>query len=161
MVQCTEERISPMPQAMPISLETPKVWASAALTTPVDEAVRQAMVPMGSASLHFARQQMKALKSTSLVYCVVITTYHTEGIMYQGTQHGGRQIYKLIKCGSREAAIMEAFHAAGMNGWNVAFSCVMRLGEDFEERCGKAKQIERLWELGLEEHAGDEIRVFY
>jgi hypothetical protein len=78
-----------------------------------------------------------------------------------GAHFNGRQIYKMIKCGSRAAAISEAFYATGVNGWNVAFSCVMRVGEDFEERSGKATPVEELWMLAEEEEESEHVRVFY
>jgi hypothetical protein len=69
----------------------------------------------------------------------------------------------VVKCGSREAAVFEAFYATGANGWHVAFSCVMRLGEDFRKRSGKTIAVKELWMLAEkeEEEDKDAIRVFY
>jgi hypothetical protein len=42
---------------------------------------------------------------------------------------------------------VEAFYAAGVNGWNIAFSCISKLGEAFEERSGKFNKLGNLWRL--------------
>ncbi|KAI1533452.1 hypothetical protein PtrSN002B_010345, partial [Pyrenophora tritici-repentis] len=54
-----------------------------------------------------------------------------------------------------------AYHSAGVNGWNLAFSCVMRLGEDYGERDGKAKKVSHLWSLSEEDEDRKSIRTFY
>ncbi|KAI0570049.1 hypothetical protein TUN199_11814, partial [Pyrenophora tritici-repentis] len=61
----------------------------------------------------------------------------------------------------RDAAVSEAYHSAGVNGWNLAFSCVMRLGEDYDERDGKAKKVSHLWSLSEEDEDRKSIRTFY
>jgi hypothetical protein len=102
-----------------------------------------------------------ALESTPLVYCLVFSTCQASDPFIHGAHFNGRQIYKLVKCGSREAAVAEAFYAAGVNGWSLAFSCVMKLGEDFEERSGTAKKVNELWMLAEEENDEKTIKVFY
>lgn len=94
-----------------------------------------------------------------LVYCLVISTFDADHTFPQEVHYKGRHIYKLIKCGSREAAVLEAFYAAGVHGWNVLFTCVMRLGEEFE---GKAQKV-RLVQLARGEGEGEVEggRVFY
>lgn len=154
----------------PIALGTPRVWASAALTTPQDDDIYDCTANhsrdsdfMGTCA-QCTDEKSEALDNTELVYCLVISTTHSiernYGMPGQNVFTHGRQIYKLIKCGSREAAAVEAFYTAGCQGWNVLFSCVMRVGETFEERNGKVERVENLWKLA-EEKAGDGIRVFY
>ncbi|KAF1946920.1 hypothetical protein EJ02DRAFT_393389 [Clathrospora elynae] len=157
----------PLLNARPVSLETPKAWASAAMTTPTDDDIYDCTsghtVDDGYAGTchQCTDDKSEALESTPLVYCLVMSTCQASDPFIHGAHFNGRQIYKLIKCGSREAAVAEAFYAAGVNGWNIAFSCTMRLGEDFEERSGKVKKMDELWMLADEEEDKNVVRVFY
>jgi hypothetical protein len=143
------------------------LWASRALTTPTDDDVYDCTaghnIDGGYAGTchQCSEEKSEALDATSLVYCLVLTTFQANNPFIHGSHFNGRQIYKMIKCGSREAATSEAFYATGLNGWSVAFSCVMRLGEDFEERTGKPKPVDDLWVLAEEEEDNDLVRVFY
>jgi hypothetical protein len=82
---------------------------------------------------------------------------------------GGKQIYKLVNCGSREAAVAEVFHATGLNGWNLVFSCVMRASDNMEDGAGGFRRVEDLWMLADDADDDDDdddddnksIRVFY
>lgn len=153
--------------ARPVSLETPKVWASHALTTPTDDDIYDCpaghVLDGGYAATchHCTDEKSEALDNTPLVYYLVLSTCQASDPFIHGAHFNGCQIYKLVKCGSREAAVAEAFYTAGVNGWSVAFSCVMRLGEDFEERSGKVKRVDELWMLAEEEEDEDAVRVFY
>jgi hypothetical protein len=159
--------LSPLFEARPVSLETPKLWASRAFTTPRDNDVYNCTAghTTDSGNTNTCHQcsmeKSEALKDTPLLYCLVLTTFQASNPFVHGAHFNGRQIYKIVKCGSREAAATEAFFAAGANGWNVAFSCVMRLGEDFEERFGKVTPVEELWMLAEEEEDKNVVRVFY
>ena len=154
--------------ARPVRLETPKVWASAAMTTPTDddifECVAEHPVDDGydAGTCHrCTKTKSEALENTSLVYCLVFSTCQAADPFVQGAHFNGREIYRLVKCGSREAAVAETFHAAGVNGWSLDFSCVMKLGEDFEERCGTARKVNVLWTLAEEEADEKIVRIFY
>ena len=72
----------------------------------------------------------------------------------------GKKIYKLVRCGSREAALSRAHDLAGL-GWRIVFSCVFRLGETFNEREGPVERLDKIQDLA--ENARDDrvIRVFY
>jgi hypothetical protein len=152
--------------ARPVSLETPKIWATAALTTPTDDDVYECAaghaIEDGYADIchQCTDEKSKALESTPLVYCLVLSTCQASDPFIHGAHFNGRQIYKLVKYGSREAAVAEAFYAVGVNGWNIAFSCVMKLGENFEKRSGKVKRVEKLWMLA-EPKETEVDRVFY
>jgi hypothetical protein len=108
-------------------------------------------------------EKSEALDATPLVYCLVLSTCQANDPFLQGAHFNGKQIYKLVKCGSREAAISEAFYACGVNGWSVAFSCVMRADETFEEGevNVKVKKVDELWMLGEDEEEEDTVRLFY
>jgi hypothetical protein len=99
------------------------------------------------------------LDNTSLSYNLVFTTAQLKGRI----KTNGVTIYMLIRCGSREAAIAQAYYAVGNNGWNLAFSCVTRCGEGFEERSGKTQRVKELWQLADEDEDedADSVRVFY
>jgi len=152
--------------ARPVSLENPRVWASAAIVTPADDNVFECAV--GHACSQFSgicgtctAEKAEVLEGTPLVYYLVLSTCQASDPFVHGAHFNGKQIYKLVKCGSREAAVAEAFYSAGINGWNVAFSCVMRLGEDFDERCGDVEKMEDLWQLGEDATDEDCVRAFY
>jgi hypothetical protein len=159
----------PLFDARPVSLETPRLCASRALTTPTDDDIYDCTsghtVEGGYASTchQCSEQKSEALEATDLVYYLVLTTYQASNPFIHGSHFNGRQIYKMIKCGSREAAAAEAFYTTGVNGWNVAFSCVTRLGEGFDDRNGTAEKMEELWMLATDEDNDDEnsVRVFY
>ncbi|KAJ4339287.1 hypothetical protein N0V95_007810 [Ascochyta clinopodiicola] len=157
----------------PTEAQTPKVWASAALTTPTDDDICECAVghvadAVGAPYIGTCQQctdeKSEALDATDLVYCLVFSSSQTYDPFAPGgsSSTGGRQIYKMVKCGSREAAIAEVFHATGLNGWSLVFSCVMRVDEDVEERGGKSKRVEDLWMLANEaEDDKESVRVFY
>jgi hypothetical protein len=159
--------LPPLSEARPVSLETPTVWASRVFTTPTDDEVygrttSQIIDGGNTAACHkCSKKNSEVPDYTPLLYCLVLTTFQASNPFIHGAHFNGRQIYKIIKCGSREAATTEAFNAAGVNGWNVAFSCIMRLGEDFEERNGIASPVKELWMLGKEEKDKSVVRVFY
>jgi hypothetical protein len=146
------------------------VWISGALTTLTNEEVHDCVANHVSAaessfmtSCHECTdEKSKALESIDLVYCHVFScTQGQDTISRGGTVVGSRQLFKLVKCGSRKAAIAEAFHATGFYGWNLVFSCVMRLDEDIDERGGKFKKVRQLWMLADEDDDGKAVRVFY
>ncbi|KAL1800823.1 hypothetical protein ACET3X_001165 [Alternaria dauci] len=161
------DELLPLLNARPVSLETPKVWASAAMTTPTDDDI------FDCAAGHVTRDgyagtcrectdaKSQALESVPLTYCLVFSTCQASDPFIHGSHFNGRQIYKLFKCGSREAAVAEAFYASGVNGWSLAFSCVMKLGADFEERSGTAKKVNELWMLAEEDDDEKTVKVFY
>jgi hypothetical protein len=148
-IPSSSNKVMPMEHPKPVCLELPKVWASAALTTSLE-----------NATTVVDQHGPKALKSKPLVYCLVMST-HESFVETVPEKCYGLQIYKLVKCGSREAAVTEAFFAAGVQGYNVVFSCVMRLDEDFTGRFGNARKVEQLSDLALENYSIDNVRVFY
>lgn len=164
---CEPEPLPALENARPVSLETPRVWASAALTTPIDDDIYDCSAghaneeDFSGACPQCTDEKSEALDATPLVYYVVLSTCQASDPFIHGAHFNGRQIYKLVKCGSREAAAAEAFYSSGINGWSVAFSCAMRGGETFEERPGKAKRVEDLWMLADDEEEEDVVRVFY
>ncbi|KAI4690460.1 hypothetical protein J4E81_007614 [Alternaria sp. BMP 2799] len=158
----------PLHNARPVSLETPKVWASAAMTTPTDDDIFECVADhpvddgYDTGTCHQCTEaKSEALESTPLVYCLVFSTCQAADPFIHGAHFNGRQIYKLVKCGSREAAVAETFYAAGVNGWSLAFSCIMKLGDDFEERCGTAKKVNVLWMLAEDEADEKIVKIFY
>lgn len=159
----------PLFDARPVSLETPRLWASRALTTPTDDDVYDCtaghtMEGGYTSTCHqCSEEKSEALDATPLVYWVILTACQASNPFIHGSHFNGTQIYKLIKCGSREAATSEAFYATGVNGWSVAFSCITRLGEGFDDRNGKAQAQEELWMLAEDDEDDEEenVRVFY
>lgn len=155
--------------ARPVSLETCKVWASSAMTAPMDDDISgcvsdhdQALDKDYTTPCHrCTEEKTESLEATPLVYYLVLSTYQASDPFIIGCHFNGCQIYKLVKCGSREAAVAEAFYATTVNGWNLAFSCVMRLGQDFEERDRYIKRVDELWMLAEEEKDTDAVRIFY
>lgn len=149
-----------------VSLETPRVWAAAALTTPTDDDVYDCTadhcVDSGMEACYTCSDEKSdVIDSTPLVYYLVLSTCQASDFYIHNANFNGKNVFKLVKCGSREAAAAEAFYASGVNGWNVVFSCVMRLGETFDERSGPVERVDEL--LKLTEDVEDEstIRVFY
>jgi hypothetical protein len=141
----------------------PKLCVGSALTVPTDDDIFCCNAGHGADDLTGACAQCtdeksEALDATDLVYCIVLSTFQANDPFIHGAHFNGKQVYKLIKCGSREAAVSEAFYAAG-SGWNVAFSCVMRADENFDE--DKMKKVDELWMLGEDEEDEDAVRVFY
>ncbi|CAG5190075.1 uncharacterized protein ALTATR162_LOCUS12123 [Alternaria atra] len=161
------DELLPLLNARPVSLETPKVWASMAMTTATNDGIFECtaghVIDDGYAGTchECTDATSEALENTPLVYCLVFSTYQASDPFIHGAHFNGRPIYKLVKCGSREAAVAEAFYAAGVNDWSLAFSCVTKLGEDFEERPGTAKKVNELWMLAEEEDDVKTIKVFY
>lgn len=156
-----QDKVLAVPNAKPLSLELPKVWASAALTTLLDDVSRGTDAASSSGS-QYQSTSLAQSDSMPLVYCLVISTFDADHTFPPQVHYKGRHIYKLIKCGSREAAVLEAFYAAGVHGWNVLFTCVMRLGEEFEDKAGKAMKV-RLAQLARGESEGEKegVSLFY
>lgn len=162
-----------MSSAKPTEVQTPKVWVSAAITTPTDDNICEctaghASQNPGASYVRTCQQctaaKSEALEATDLSYCLVFSSTQARDLtIASGSATGGRSIYKLVKCGSREAAVAEVFYAAGLNGWNLVFSCVIRAEESVEERGGKFRRVDKVWMLADDdddEH--DEfVRVFY
>lgn len=161
--------LMPLFDARPVSLETPRLWASRALTTPTDDDVYDCtaghtMEGGYTSTCHqCSEEKSEALDATSLVYWVILTACQASNPFIPGSHFNGKQIFKMIRCGSREAATSEAFYATGVNGWSVAFGCVTRLGEGFDDRNGKALPQEDLWMLAEDDDEDDDdnVRVFY
>ena len=157
--------------AKPAEIQVPKVWASAALTTPTDKKVHVCAAAHKHDSdedslvmtcRRCTDKKANALQATELAYCLVFNSTQIPEYMPLNNTTGVKQIYKLVKCGSREAAVAEVFHAVGLNGWNLVFSCVMRASDDVEERGAKFKRVGDLWMLAGTDHDDEEgYRVFY
>lgn len=161
----------PVSSAKPTEIQTPKVWTSAALTTPTDDDIYECTAEhtpenAGASYIQTCQQctdaKSEALEATDLVYCLVFNSSQAHDfIVAGGSSNGGRPIYKLVKCGSREAATAEVFHATGLNGWNLVFSCVMRADECVEDRGGKFRRVEDLWMLADDDDDEESVKVFY
>ena len=160
-----------MNPARPVSLETPRLWASAALVTPSDDDVhgcgndhREKGDANGSETFEGicpvrTGEKREAVNGTSLVYCIVISTYQASEPFVHGAHFNGKTMFRVVRCGTREGASAEAFHAVGTNGWSVVFSCVFKEGVMFS---GRVKRVEELWELGeKDDEAKEDARVFY
>ncbi|ORX94641.1 hypothetical protein BCR34DRAFT_629171 [Clohesyomyces aquaticus] len=164
---CEPVDILPLHNPRPVSLETPRVWASAALTTPTDDDIYDCSAGHSvdgeytGACAQCTDEKSDALDATPLLYCLILSTSQASDPFIHGAHFNGRQIYKLVKCGSREAAAAEAFYASGVNGWNVTFSCVLRVGETWEERSGAAERVNELWNLAEDAESESTIRAFY
>jgi hypothetical protein len=93
---------------------------------------------------------MAMLKTTSLVYYVVYTTYHTGDSVPRGKRlERLLPIYKVVRYGSSQAALSDIFYSAGVHGLSTAFACVGR-EEDMsalEKGQHKIERAEYLWEL--------------
>ncbi|OWY50689.1 hypothetical protein AALT_g11860 [Alternaria alternata] len=161
------QELTPLLDAQPVSIGTPKVWASKPTTTPTDDRILTCVAAhdMGKGYAESCPEctiaKSKALKATPLVHYLVFGSYQATGPHPHSAHFNGRQIYKLVKCGSREAVLEEAFYAVGVNGWNLDFSCVMKLGEGVEERSKTAKRVDKLWMLAEEDDDENNIKVFY
>lgn len=157
-----------MDPARPVSLETPRVWASAALVTPSDDDVYDCEKEHGGdgdvngsdgACAVCTYEKSEVLDGTSLVYYIVLSTCQASEPFIHGAHFNGKTIFRVVKCGTREGASAEAFYAAGVNGWSVVFSCVLREEERLTEN---ARRVEKLWELGeKDENVKEGARVFY
>jgi hypothetical protein len=144
-------------------LDTVKVWAAAPLTTPLDDIVFECTVDGHSQrnDLGPCRSctagKSAAVKGTQLVYYLVFETQEHNGVLPFPDS-----LYKLIKCGSREAAVEQVLLGSGINGWNLVFSCIFRYRECFNDFSGSGiRRVNSLW--GLSEDAEDQqmIRVFF
>lgn len=165
-----EDILFPFERQHPAKLENPRVWASAALTTPTDDDMYMCLNPLHhaikkesmGACAQCTDEKSEALDSTPLSYNLVFSTVTGTSSMYPPDVNSGEKIYKLVRCGSREAAIAEAFYGAGANGWSLVFACVMRLRETCVERPGGMwERVDELWELADESSEDDVVRVFY
>ncbi|KAJ4370965.1 hypothetical protein N0V86_008659 [Didymella sp. IMI 355093] len=161
----------PVSSAKPAEIQTPKVWTSAALTTPMDDDIYECTahhVPKTpEASYTRTCQQCidaksEALAATDLTYHLVFNSSQAlDFIVAGGSNNSGRPIYKLVQCGSREAAVAEIFHATGLSGWNLVFSCVMRADQKFEETGWELARVKDLWMLANDDNDDESVRVFY
>jgi hypothetical protein len=162
------QSLSDMPAvdpARPVSLEMPRLWVTAALATPIDDDVydcgkhgRDVNGSDGACPV-CTKEKSEILNGTSLVYCIVLSTYQASEPFVDGAHFNGKEIFKVVKCGTRERASAEAFYATVLNGWSVELSCVLREGEMLTKN---AKRVEKLWELGEEDAIVKEgARVFY
>ncbi|CAI6337449.1 unnamed protein product [Periconia digitata] len=148
-------------------LQNPRVWAAPSLTTPTDDDIYDCTAghtgsdeDMGACT-QCTDDKSEALDRTPLCYNLVFATDSGQIGIYPSDGSSGDKVFKLVKCGSREGAIAEAFYSAGANGWSLVFSCVMRAGETFAERWGaKVEKVDELWELSEEGKEGV-VRVFY
>jgi hypothetical protein len=158
--------LPPLINAMPSKDDLPKLLASEAMTTPenddVLDCVAEHRIDDGCADSGPCRQCTKAkseaLESTSLVYCLVFSANQGIDHVTHGAHPHGQKIYMLFKCGSREAAVAEAFYAVVSKRWSLAFSCVMRLDDNSEERPGPTEKVDQLWMLS---EKGKTVKVFY
>jgi hypothetical protein len=164
---CDTEELEALEDARPVSLETPRIWASSALVTPSDDDIFDCAADhtvndsFSGACPACTDEKSEALDGTPLVYYIVLSSCQASEPFVHGAHFNGRQIYKLIRCGSRDAAAAEAFYAAGVNGWSVAFSCVLRADDELEGGEGKIKRVDELWMLGEDEEEDDCTRVFF
>lgn len=161
------DELDGLENARPVSLETPRVWASSALVTPIDDDIYDCTAghaiddAFSGVCPTCTDEKSEALDGTPLVYYVVLSTCQAGEPFIHGAHFNGKQIYKLIKCGSRDAAVAEAFYASGVNGWSVSFTCVMRADDELEGGEGKIKRVDELWMLGEDEEDDDCTRVFF
>ncbi|KAF2113446.1 hypothetical protein BDV96DRAFT_125151 [Lophiotrema nucula] len=151
----------------PTMLDTPRVWASAALTTPTDDDIYDCMAGHSldqeyiGACHQCTDEKSEALDNTDLVYYAIVSTNSQHSPMY-GSNKEGKQIYKLIRCGSRESAAAEAFYHAGVRGCSIVFSCVFRFGETPDDKPkAVVERVDELWKLAEEAEDNSKIRVFY
>ncbi|OCL02216.1 hypothetical protein AOQ84DRAFT_357494 [Glonium stellatum] len=56
----------------------------------------------------------------------------------------GTPIYRVVKCGSRQAAASRAFYTAGANGWSTIFTCVVMDKTDDEGMPSAARLFQRV-----------------
>lgn len=152
----------------PAVFDTPKVWASAALTTPIDNDAHGCTAGHApdatTTSYRRICQQctdarFEGLNATDLTYSLVFKGVQASDAI--GSRLGGQTIFQLVKCGSRETAIAEIFHAVGLNGWNLVFSCVTRADQKFRGRSGELRRVKDLWLLAKDDDDAESVRVFY
>ncbi len=162
----------PVNTLKPSEIQTPKILMSSALITPLNDDIsdcnveHDASVPRRSCIRRCrpcTDAKFQALQATDLAYHLVFNTTQALDLFAPGgSPTGGRHIYKLVKCGSREAAVAEIFHATGTNGWNLVFSCVTRASENVIERGGKFTRVKKLWMLADDEGDDkDSVKIFY
>lgn len=161
----------PASSAKPIEIQTPKVWSSAALTTPIDDDIyectaKHAPEDAGASFDRICQQcteaKSEALEAIDLSYCLVFNSAQAQDfVVAGGSGYGGRPIYKLVKCGSREAAAAEIFHATGLNGWNLVFSCILKANEGVKDGITEFRRVEDLWMLADDDDDETTVRVFY
>ncbi|KAF1925268.1 uncharacterized protein M421DRAFT_32173, partial [Didymella exigua CBS 183.55] len=162
----------PVSSARATEMQTPKVWMSAALTTPADDDVSECSAEHAAENIALSFPQTcqqctdaksEALEATDLVYCLVFSSLQAHDYIAPsgGSSNSVRPIYMLAKCGSREAAVAEIFHTTGLNGWSLVFSCVMRADESIEERGGKFRRVDNLWILADGDDDEESVKIFY
>jgi hypothetical protein len=148
------------------AFDTPMVWAAAPLTTPTDDDIFDCSAGHSShndytgACHKCTDERTEAIESTPLVYYLVIKAQR-DGFSSGPGKITSKPLYTLVTCGSREAAAVQAFYTAGVNGHSVVFSCVLRVGETFDDRNGPIERVDELWKLSEDAEDEDVIRVFY
>jgi hypothetical protein len=157
LTRCAETSLS--------RLDTVKVWASASLTTPRDPIRCISDHCQSTGYPETCRLCTEAYKDTELVYCVVFETRAFISVSGAGSLDSGfssaEPLYSYVRCGSREAAVKEVLFAVGLNGWTVAFSCVFRLGESFEDSRDRVEKVDNLCQLTWESADSSVARIFY
>jgi hypothetical protein len=151
-----KEALTPCGNALQACLEFPKVWISSVLTTEVYEDDYDSEYE----SKDGARSQCTA---ASLSYYLVFATSNrmNMGPELYGRTYVGETIFKLVRCGSREAATAETFYASGVNGLNLVFSCVMRQDQALDTFQGKVRKVDELSKVAERHRNVDLMRVFY
>ncbi|KAF2489331.1 hypothetical protein BU16DRAFT_496027 [Lophium mytilinum] len=169
-VGCAPNELKALDNPRPLSLPVPQIWVSSALNTPTDDDIFDCMAGHSSdgdfagACHECTDEKCEAIEKTSLVYILVISTfqaneYYSAKDSFSGN---GKNIYKMVRCGRREAAAAAAFYAAGVNGWSVVFSCVMVEGET--ELRGNGVTVERvtdLWRLADRQQSGKKAKMIF
>jgi len=117
----------------PVTLETPRPTNDGAYDCTLEH-----LVEGGYAEICWqcTEDSADALDACGLLYYLVLSTSQANDPFIYGCHFNEKAVYKWIRCGSKEVAAAEAFYTSGVDGWNIAFSCVMREGETFEERVG-------------------------
>ncbi|KAL5371834.1 hypothetical protein DPSP01_013962 [Paraphaeosphaeria sporulosa] len=151
---CDTDELEALVNVRPVSLETPRIWASAALVTPSDDdlfacsAGHTAGDASSGACPTCTAEKTATLEGTPLVYYVVLSTCQASEPFIHGAHFNSRQIYKLTRYSSREAAVVEAYYASGVNGWSVAFRCVMQANDEREGGKGNIKRLDGTVDAG-------------
>jgi len=95
-----------------------------------------------------------------LVYYLVLHTEQSQPFRTPGPPIEGQSIYKVLRCGSREAALSEVYYQAGNFGISTVFCCAFKEGADIM----KAKMFRRVQDvenLGMPVKIQGRVKVFY
>jgi len=167
---CATEDLQALKDPRPMSLQVPQIWVSAAMNTPTDDDIFDCSAghstdgDFAGACHQCTDEKCEALEKSSLVYTLILSTFQASEY-YSGKDSltgSGKSIYKMVRCGRREAAAAAAFYAAGVNGWSIVFSCVMVEGETELRGNGVAvEKVDNLWKLAEKKQSGGKVRVFY